>query len=77
MFGGTGKHAHRMAKLDALERSQAIIEFQPDGTILTANANFLTATGYTLSEVQAVLASSATLRTRSVVRAFMPELFPT
>ncbi|GJE13255.1 methyl-accepting chemotaxis protein [Methylobacterium longum] len=40
------------AKLDALDRSQAVIEFQPDGTILTANANFLTAMGYTLPEVQ-------------------------
>ncbi|SFM56331.1 methyl-accepting chemotaxis protein [Methylobacterium pseudosasicola] len=52
MFGGTRTHADFAAKLDALDRSQAIIEFQPDGTILTANANFLTAMGYTLSEVQ-------------------------
>ncbi len=36
------------AKLSALEQSQAIIEFEPDGTILTANANFLAAMGYTL-----------------------------
>lgn len=39
-------------KLAALDRSQAIIEFQPDGTIITANANFLGAMGYTLEEVQ-------------------------
>ncbi|MBN4098587.1 MULTISPECIES: PAS domain-containing methyl-accepting chemotaxis protein [Methylobacterium] len=52
MFGGTRGTADQAAKLDALDRSQAVIEFQPDGTILTANANFLTAMGYTLSEVQ-------------------------
>ncbi|MCJ2099656.1 PAS domain-containing protein, partial [Methylobacterium sp. E-046] len=52
MFGGTRTHADLVAKFDALNQSQAVIEFQPDGTILTANANFLTAVGYTLSEVQ-------------------------
>ncbi|MFF8799529.1 MULTISPECIES: PAS domain S-box protein [unclassified Methylobacterium] len=40
------------AQLAALSRSQSIIEFTPDGTILTANANFLEATGYTLDEVK-------------------------
>jgi methyl-accepting chemotaxis protein len=40
------------AKLDAISRSQAIIEFDVDGTIVTANANFLDAMGYTLGEVQ-------------------------
>jgi len=38
--------------LAALDRSQAIIEFKPDGTILVANENFLGAMGYTLSEVK-------------------------
>ncbi|MCJ2084870.1 PAS domain-containing methyl-accepting chemotaxis protein [Methylobacterium sp. E-005] len=52
MFGGTRTHADQAAKLDALDRSQAVIEFRPDGTILTANANFLNAMGYTLPEVQ-------------------------
>ncbi|WCS28924.1 PAS domain-containing protein (plasmid) [Methylobacterium sp. NMS14P] len=52
MFGGTRVAADQAAKLDALDRSQAVIEFQPDGTILTANANFLAVMGYTLSEVQ-------------------------
>lgn len=37
--------------LDALEKSQAIIEFQPDGTIVRANANFLGAMGYELNEI--------------------------
>jgi methyl-accepting chemotaxis protein len=40
------------AKLAALERSNAVIEFNLDGTILTANENFLTTTGYTLQEIQ-------------------------
>lgn len=40
------------AKLKALDKSQAIIEFAPDGTILSANANFLRAMGYTLAEIQ-------------------------
>lgn len=38
--------------LDAIDRSQAIIEFQLDGTILTANQNFLDAVGYQLAEIQ-------------------------
>lgn len=39
------------AKLSALDKSQAIIEFKVDGTILTANENFLGAMGYELSEI--------------------------
>ncbi|MDR3373924.1 MAG: PAS domain-containing methyl-accepting chemotaxis protein [Ancalomicrobiaceae bacterium] len=37
--------------LDAISRSQAVIEFRPDGTIMTANANFLNALGYKLDEI--------------------------
>ncbi len=40
------------ARLDALDKSQAVIEFGMDGTILTANSNFLNAIGYDLSEIQ-------------------------
>jgi methyl-accepting chemotaxis protein len=40
------------ALLAALDKSQAIIEFKPDGTIITANANFLNAMGYTLEEIK-------------------------
>ncbi|TWB24608.1 methyl-accepting chemotaxis sensory transducer with Pas/Pac sensor [Nitrospirillum amazonense] len=40
------------ATLAALGKSQAIIEFALDGTILTANDNFLKAMGYTLAEVK-------------------------
>lgn len=36
----------------ALHRSQAVIEFNMDGTIRTANENFLSAMGYSLSEIQ-------------------------
>jgi len=39
-------------KLDAVSRTNAVIEFQLDGTILTANENFLSALGYSLSEIQ-------------------------
>lgn len=38
--------------LEALDRVQAIIEFELDGTVITANENFLTTTGYTLEEIQ-------------------------
>ena len=40
------------AKIDALDKSQAVIEFELDGTVLTANHNFLTVLGYTLAEIQ-------------------------
>ena len=40
------------ALADALGRSQAVIEFGMDGTILTANNNFLKALGYSLGEIQ-------------------------
>ncbi|MFC4174619.1 PAS domain-containing protein [Microvirga sp. GCM10011540] len=39
-------------KLEALNRSQAIIEFSLDGTIIHANQNFLDAMGYRLEEIQ-------------------------
>src|SRR5262245_62250570 len=36
----------------AIGRSNAVIEFALDGTILTANDNFLNALGYSLAEIQ-------------------------
>lgn len=39
-------------QLDALHHSQAVIEFALDGTILTANQNFLDAVGYRLDEIE-------------------------
>ncbi len=37
---------------DALNKVQAIIEFNVDGTIINANENFCSAIGYSLSEIQ-------------------------
>jgi len=34
-----------------IDRTQATIQFKPDGTILAANANFLSALGYSLEEI--------------------------
>ncbi|MEM9604004.1 MAG: PAS domain-containing methyl-accepting chemotaxis protein [Pseudomonadota bacterium] len=39
------------SKYSAIDGAQAVIEFDPDGTIRTANANFLAATGYALDEI--------------------------
>jgi methyl-accepting chemotaxis protein len=39
-------------QLDAIGRSNAVIEFNMDGTIITANENFLKTTGYTLKEIK-------------------------
>lgn len=39
------------AKLAAISRSMGIIEFNLDGTIITANENFLAVVGYSLAEV--------------------------
>ena len=44
--------AELRGKVDALDKSQAVIEFNMDGTIITANDNFLGAVGYSLSEIQ-------------------------
>ena len=40
------------AKLDAINTVQAIIEFEPNGTIITANQNFLATMGYVLEEIK-------------------------
>jgi methyl-accepting chemotaxis protein len=47
VFGGDST-----AKLAALDKSQATIEFNMDGTIITANANFCAAVGYDLAEIK-------------------------
>ena len=41
-----------MATLNGIGASQAMIEFNMDGTIITANKNFLAAMGYQLSEIE-------------------------
>jgi methyl-accepting chemotaxis protein len=49
------KAAQRLVDLEAtvaaIDRSQAMIEFQLDGTIITANRNFLETVGYSLEEI--------------------------
>ncbi|MFD2178630.1 methyl-accepting chemotaxis protein [Veronia pacifica] len=40
------------AIFSALNKSLAVIEFNPDGTILNANSNFLAAVGYSLDQIQ-------------------------
>ncbi len=39
-------------QIEAISAAQAVIEFELDGTIVTANDNFLNALGYSLSEIQ-------------------------
>lgn len=54
-FGKTSKVRPRKSDNDLLadmiDRTQAVIEFQPDGTIIRANRNFLDALGYTQEEI--------------------------
>ena len=57
--GGSGSTSHgklnaaeMQQMLTALDKSQAVIQFKPDGTIITANENFLGAMGYSLEEIQ-------------------------
>jgi methyl-accepting chemotaxis protein len=46
------EQARLSSQLEAINKSQTVIEFQMDGTILTANDNFLRLMGYTLDEVR-------------------------
>jgi len=51
----TELHAQDITKqsvLDALNTSLAVIEFEPDGTVINANSNFLSAMGYTLNDIK-------------------------
>ncbi|AWN50054.1 histidine kinase [Methylobacterium terrae] len=45
------RDAYLAGQIAALDRSQAVIHFTPDGTITEANANFLGVMGYTRDEV--------------------------
>ncbi|MEQ8334467.1 PAS domain-containing methyl-accepting chemotaxis protein [Nisaea sp.] len=47
----TAEHTELLGKVDAINRSQAVIEFNLDGTIISANENFLTTVGYRLEEI--------------------------
>lgn len=44
--------ANLAGQIDAIGKSQAVIEFNMDGTIINANSNFLGALGYTLDEIR-------------------------
>src|SRR3954466_563609 len=46
------KAANFAGQIEAIGKSQAVIEFSMDGHVLTANANFLGALGYSLAEIQ-------------------------
>ena len=46
------KNANFEGQIAAICKSQAVIEFEMDGTIITANDNFLNTMGYTLDEIQ-------------------------
>ncbi|HWA75494.1 MAG TPA: PAS domain-containing methyl-accepting chemotaxis protein [Polyangiaceae bacterium] len=46
------KNAEFQGQIEAVGRVQAVIEFELDGTILTANENFLKTLGYKLEEIQ-------------------------
>ncbi|MFE8070479.1 PAS domain-containing methyl-accepting chemotaxis protein [Marinobacteraceae bacterium S3BR75-40.1] len=51
----TAEHAQiqdQKAVSEAIDRSMAVIEFEPDGTIIRANRNFLATMAYTAEEIQ-------------------------
>jgi methyl-accepting chemotaxis protein len=51
----TDKHQQLLSQqaiTKALERSLAMIEFTPNGDIISANPNFLSCVGYTLAEIK-------------------------
>jgi methyl-accepting chemotaxis protein len=45
------QNAETEGKIQAIDRAQAVIEFDLDGTVITANENFLSIFGYGLDEV--------------------------
>jgi methyl-accepting chemotaxis protein len=46
------KNAEQSGQLQAIGRASAVIEFQMDGTVITANENFLNCLGYSLDEIK-------------------------
>ena len=49
---GRQKNAEYEGKVKAIDKAQAMIEFDLDGNVLAANENFLAAMGYRLEEIQ-------------------------
>jgi PAS domain S-box-containing protein len=54
VFNWQGKASlqNALAQAAAINKSQAVIEFNLDGTIITANQNFLAALGFSLGEIK-------------------------
>lgn len=46
------QNADYLGQINAIRKSQAVIEFNMDGTIRDANENFLSTVGYTLAEIK-------------------------
>ena len=46
------RYAYYEGQIAAIDRSQAVIQFKPDGTIIDANENFLNALGYRIDEIR-------------------------
>jgi len=46
------QNADYQGQIAAISKAQAVIEFNMDGTVITANENFLNALGYTLEEIK-------------------------
>jgi methyl-accepting chemotaxis protein len=70
-------NANFSGQIDAIDKAQAVIEFNMDGTIITANENFLGALGYSLLEVQGKhhgMFTDATTRSSSEYRQFWEKL---
>jgi methyl-accepting chemotaxis protein len=51
-FRNSQASANALAQATAIGKSQAVIEFEMDGKIITANQNFLDALGYRLEEIR-------------------------
>jgi len=69
--------ADSAAVVQAISKSMAVIEFNPDGTIITANPNFLAALGYSLAEIQGQhhrMLVEAAYRESTAYRTFWKEL---
>jgi methyl-accepting chemotaxis protein len=53
MFKSNSAELHALrATLEAIGKSQAVIEFNMDGTVITANQNFLDVLGYSLADIK-------------------------
>ena len=46
------RNADYSGQISAISKSQAVIEFNMDGTVISANDNFLSAVGYSLEEIK-------------------------